>query len=400
MAITRRIDLAPHQVDAVEHLHNGCILCGGVGSGKSRTALAYYYYKVCQDMRYPKDLYIITTAQKRDIGEWESEGHIFGLSSFEGLNGYPTKVVIDSWNNIGKYTNAIGAFFIFDEQRVSGKGAWVKSFLRITKKNQWILLTATPADKWIDYIPVFVANGFYKNRTHFLTEHVIFNSYTSYPKIDKYINVNKLIHFREMVLVRMSYTKPTEMHEINIPVSYDDKQYRSIFDTRWNPEADAPIENAAELCFLLRKVTNSSPDRVRILKEQMQTYNKLIIFYNFDFELDILRAAAKELDIYCAERNGHKHMPVPKCDRWVYLVQYASGSEGWNCVDTNVILFYSANYSYRTTVQASGRIDRMNTPYSDLYCIHLRSNSPIDEAIYRTYLNKEDFNVSAFVSKR
>ena len=166
------IQLRDYQLDAVRRMKNGCILCGGVGSGKSRTALAYYY--LCEDGEIgtdeyvpmgdpPKDLYIITTARKRDTCEWEGELSPFLLSPNHEVNLYSNKVVIDSWNNIQKYAEVQNAFFIFDEQRVVGTGAWVKAFLRITKANRWILLSATPGDTWQDYIPVFIANGFYKN---------------------------------------------------------------------------------------------------------------------------------------------------------------------------------------------------------------------------------------------
>ena len=73
----------------------------------------------------PKDLYIITTAKKRDTLEWEGELSPFLLSTNPDVNLYQNKVVIDSWNNISKYKDITDAFFIFDEQRVVGSGTWV-----------------------------------------------------------------------------------------------------------------------------------------------------------------------------------------------------------------------------------------------------------------------------------
>ena len=166
------IELRDYQLDAVHRMKNGCILCGGVGSGKSRTSLAYYFtqeggcIQPYSPMKKPRDLYIITTARKRDDLEWDEELVPFLLSTKPENNSlYKNKVIIDSWNNIGKYTDVKGAFFIFDEQRVVGSGAWVKSFLKIARWNKWILLTATPGDTYSDYLPVFLANGFFKNRT-------------------------------------------------------------------------------------------------------------------------------------------------------------------------------------------------------------------------------------------
>lgn len=398
-----RIELYEHQQLAVDQLKNGSILCGGVGSGKSRTSLAYYFFKVCKGklddrptMENPRDLYIITTARKRDSYEWVKEYMPFFLSPDSELSPYHTRVVVDSWNNIQKYCNVCGAFFIFDEQRVVGSGSWVKSFYQITKKNQWILLSATPGDIWSDYIPVFVANGFYKNRTQFLQRHAVFSRFAKYPKIEKYIEVERLIRIREAITVTMNYTKPTEAHHKDVLCDYDQDIYWTVVKNRWNPFEDCPVKDAGESCLLQRKISNSSPFRIETTKKYILEYPKLIIFYNFDFELEILRSICEELEVPVAEWNGHKHMDIPKTENWVYLVQYMAGAEGWNCIETNAILFYSANYSYKMMEQAAGRIDRLNTPFSDLYYIHLYTRAPIDNAIKKCLKEKRDFNEKKF----
>ena len=371
------INLDAGQIKAMNQMKNGCILCGGVGSGKSRTAIAYYYLKVCDgnlkinddgfdsNMEDPKDLYIITTAKKRDTYEWEKELEPFGIDL--------ENVTIDSWNNIKKYTNVMGAFFIFDEQRVVGYGAWTKAFLRITKLNKWILLSATPGDTWMDYIPVFIANGFYKNKTEFVQRHVIYNRYTKFPKVDKYINTGRLLKLRQSILVNIDYIKTTQAHHFPVMVEYDKDLYDTALKMRWNVYDNEPLQDISSLCYLLRKIVNSDNDRILKVEEIVKDYPKIIIFYNFDYELELLRDMGKRLDVYTAEWNGHKHQPIPNKDSWIYLVQYFAGSEGWNCIETNAIIFYSQNYSYKTMVQAAGRIDRRNTPFSDLYYYHVKS---------------------------
>ncbi len=400
------ISLYPHQKEAIDKLKNGSILCASVGTGKSRTALAYYYSKECGGdvltlgpLKNPKNLYIITTARKRDTHEWEEECRPFGLYSSKEHSVNNVSVIIDSWNNVSKYCNVCDAFFIFDEQRVVGSGAWVKAFLAICKKNRWILLTATPGDTWLDFIPVFIANGFYKNRTEFIRQHVIYSRYTKYPKVERYVGTKRLISLKESILVNMDYTKKTIAHEQEIIVGYDKKNFKRVLKERWDIFKDEPIRNASSLCYLLRKVCNTSNERIEALKELVEVNKKVIIFYNFDYELDILREVSNELDIPRAEWNGHIHQPIPNKPRWMYLVQYFSGAEGWNCTDTNVMIFYSQNYSYKTTVQAAGRIDRLNTPYADLYYYHLRSSSGIDLAIKKAFLQKKDFNEKRYLSK-
>lgn len=404
------IELRPYQLEAVKRMRNGCILCGGVGSGKSRTALAYYFIENggCIDpkkyipMKNPKDLYIITTARKRDTLEWEGEFGPFLISTNEDTNYYDNKVVIDSWNNIKKYVDVTDAFFIFDEQRVVGSGAWVKSFLKITKHNKWILLSATPGDSWQDYIPVFVANGFYKNRTEFIREHVVYSRFTKYPKIDRYLNTGRLIRLRNRILVDMDFKRQTIPHHEDVYCSYDILTYKSIGKDRWNPYKNEPIVNASELCYTWRKLVNSDESRQTALLDICADHPRVIVFYNFDYELDILKSLVYINDgdaMDVAEWNGHKHQEIPKTDKWVYLVQYTAGCEGWNCIRTDTIVFYSQNYSYKVLEQARGRIDRMNTPYINLYYYHLKSRSPIDLAISRALKNKKNFNEMRFVGK-
>ena len=403
------ISLYDYQEKAVKNMKNGCILCGGVGSGKSRTALAYYYllnggelhtenYIPMEDP--PKDLYIITTARKRDTLEWEGELSPFLLSVHPDVNLYGNKVVVDSWNNIKKYTDVTGAFFIFDEQRVVGNGTWVKSYLKITKNNQWILLSATPGDTWLDYIPVFLANGFYKNRTEFMQKHVVFKRFSKFPQVDRYLNTGRLIRLRNSILVNMEFRRHTVPHHEDIYFPYDPVKYKEITKNRWDFWNDKPIENASEFCYALRKVVNSDPCRYEIVTSLVERHPRVIIFYNFDYELEILKGLDYGEGVEIAEWNGHKHQPIPDCEKWVYLVQYNAGAEGWNCIKTDTIIFYSQNYSYKVMIQASGRIDRLNTPYTDLYFYHLKSRSGIDLAISKALKAKKKFNETGFVKGR
>lgn len=403
------MELRDYQLEAIGKMKNGCILNGGVGSGKSLTSLSYYYLQNGGSFEFlsgkdyipmpnpPKDLYIITTARKRDTFEWEGEMSHFLLSTHEELNKYDNKVIVDSWNNIQKYKDVEDAFFIFDEQRVVGSGAWVKAFLKIAKQNQWILLSATPGDTWSDYIPVFIANGFYKNKTEFMREHAVFSRFSKYPKIEKYIGTGRLIRQRREILVDMKFERETVQHHYDIYVSYDNKLYKDVMKRRWDIWNDEPIINASGLCYALRKIVNSHESRSTKLLELFETHQKMIVFYNFDYELEILKSLYFGEGVIVAEWNGHKHEPTPTGNQWVYLVQYTAGAEGWNCITTDTIVFYSLNYSYKIMHQSAGRIDRLNTPYKDLHYYYLKSRSGIDLAIERALNDKRKFNESSFI---
>jgi superfamily II DNA or RNA helicase len=394
------IELYPHQKDALNKLSNGKILWGGVGTGKSLVAAAYYM-KVEADA----DIYVITTAKKRDSLEWEKEFAKYGVGKHANAT-VAGILTVDSWNNIGKYADVQGAFFIFDEQRLVGSGEWTDKFLKIAKKNRWILLSATPGDTWLDYIPVFIANGFYKNRTEFKRRHVVYNTFTKFPKVDRYVEVGTLVRARNQLLVEMPYLRRTtrEVHEII--VSHDELMLQEAIKKRWNPFEARPLRDVSELFSVMRKIVNTSPSRLEELKRLMLKHPRLIVFYNFDYELEILRslAGSKSSNIgsdleplsttmtTVSEWNGHRHQPIPKTDRWVYLVQYTAGAEGWNCIETNAMVFYSLTYSYKQFVQAAGRTDRLDTLWSTLYYYVFLSNSAIDSAIAKNLDAKRDFN--------
>ena len=379
-------ELYEHQKKALMNMHNGCILAGGVGSGKSRTALEYY-----RRNHSNLKLYIITTAKKRDEMEWEQE-----ILYFPGMKAE----VIDSWNNIKKYSFVTGAFFIFDEDRITGKGAWVKAFLKIAKNNKWIVLSATPGDCWEDYVPIFIANGFFKNRTEFNQNHVIWNRYTTFPKIDGYVHTGYLNGLRRKILVPMDFERKTVRHHEDIYCSYSIADYKRVIKDRWDIFKEEPFQNAGAMCYCLRKIVNSDRSRLDKVYEIAERKRKVVIFYNYDYELDALKGRFDKGPYEIAEWNGHKHQEIPvKSDNWVYLVQYNSGSEGWNCILTDTIIFYSQSYSYKQTEQAAGRIDRLNTPFVDLYFYHLKSHAGIDLAISRALGNKKNFNESAWVKE-
>lgn len=408
------IELGEHQIKAIKELSNGKILKGGVGTGKTRTALAYFYTRVAEGTlrvngagdtttpRRPIDIYVITTAKKRDELDWQREAAGLGLltkavedgdrraSSVGGI-----QLVVDSWNNVGNYVGRQDGFFIFDEQRLVGSGSWVKAFYAIAKKNQWIMLSATPGDTWMDYIPVFVANGFYKNRTEFIRRHVVYSNFTKFPKIDRYVETAVLERYRRRVLVDMPYKRHTTRRHHNLVVPYP----RELLDgrvmrDRWHVYEERPIRDVGELFIVMRRVNNSDPGRLVAIRNLLAKNQRLIIFYNFNYELDILRKLADGHVV--AEWNGHKHEPVPEGDSWVYLVQYTAGAEGWNCTTTDAMAFYSLPYSYKLWEQAHGRIDRLNTPYTELNYFVLKSAAKIDSAIWKALVSKKNFSEKRF----
>lgn len=384
------MELREHQVEAVKRMRNGCILWGGTGSGKTFTSLAYY-----MEREVPKDIYVITTAHKRDKLDWQREAAVFGIHTSSPVQGRG-QLFVDSWHNIAKYTHVKDAFFIFDEQKLVGKGAWAKAFLKISRANRWVVLSATPGDTWLDYATIFIANGFYKNRTEFEREHVVWSYYGNFPQLVRYLGTNKLKRLRDQILIPMEFVRHTRRHKIVETVEYDRDIFKQVMKTRQDPVTGEPFQQVSSLIMALRRVGNGDSSRYSAVKRILQERKKAIIFYNFDYELEILRGLREDLgpETPVGEYNGHRHDPVPSGDSWVYLVQY-NGAEAWNCITTDTIIFYSMTYSYKIFEQAMGRIDRMNTEYVDLYYYILMNNGPIDKRIWSAIQDKKDFNESA-----
>lgn len=385
------MELMQHQLDVIEHLSSGKVLWGIVGSGKSAAVLEYYMRKEA-----PRNIYVITTGKKRNSLDWEGEAAKFGIGTDPG-GSVAGLIKIDSWNNIGKYTDIKDAFFIFDEQKVSGSGSWVRSFLKIAKNNHWVLLSATPGDTWLDYAPIFIANDYYKNITDFKLQHVLYEPFTRYPKIRMYLNETKLELLRNEVLVEMPFIQESKRILNYMPVGYDVELFKKVYKERWNIYEDRPIKDIRELFRVLRRIVNTDPSRLTMIHDLMKIHPRLVIFYNFNYELDVLRSLSDRIEVY--EWNGHKKDILPDTDRWVYLVQYISGAEGWNCTSTNAMILYSLTYSYKTFIQAQGRIDRINTLYVKLYYYIFVSNSFIDKGIRNALSSKKTFNEKRFIEE-
>lgn len=385
------VELREHQLDAVKNMRNGCILWGGVGSGKTLTALTYYVEKEA-----PKNVLVITTAMKRDRLDWEREGAKLGIGTKPDGTLYGI-MKVDSWNNLMKYSKAEleGWFIIFDEQRLVGYGAWVKAFLKLVKTNNWVMLSATPGDVWMDYAPVFIANGYYKNITDFKTQHVMYSrGKQSYMKIDRYVGTKRLERCREAVLVEMTYATKNRRVMNWLSTGFDEVLMKSVQKTRWNPYTDEPMVDAAELFRVMRRIGNSDDSKLEEIRELMKLHPRLVVFYNFNYELEMLRGLSDEIEV--AEWNGHRKQELPVSERWLYVVQYASGAEGWNCTTTNAMVLMSLTHSYKAFTQALGRIDRMDTGFDTLYYYVLTCGSVVDRAIKQCLVEKRDFNERRF----
>ena len=188
----------------------------------------------------------------------------------------------------------------------------------------------------------------------------------------------------------MDIERHTILHHEDVYCDYDIPFYKDTMRRRWDPYRDEPIQQASGLCYILRRIVK--------LLELLEDHPKAIVFYNFDYEREILLGLGYSEGTEVAEWSGHAHMPLPTGDKWVYLVQYTAGCEGWCAITTDTMIFFSQNYSYTVMKQAEGRINRLNTKFIDLYYYHLKSRSGIDLAISKALKEKRKFNEQRWVS--
>ena len=379
------IQLYQHQLDALDKLKVGSVLYGDVGTGKTFTSLAFYKGNFSH-----LSLVVITTAKKRNDGDWEEEAELSGIP----------RIQVDSWNNLENYKGLQNTFFIFDEQRVVGNGKWARTFIYIARRNPWILLSGTPGDKWEDYIPIFLANGFYKNKTEFGNMHLEYSRYTKFPQVIRYHNEHLLERNRNSVLVRMEVERHTTRHRKTIWVDYDQELYNKALKERWNVFEDYPMQNISECRSVLRRLVNTHMSRIDVTRVLLDIHERLIVFYNFNYERDILIDLCNEIGRPYSQYNNRQHDPLPEGEEWLYILQYTAGAEGWNCITTDTILYFSLNDSWKITEQTEGRIDRLNTPYTDLNYIYLRSKAKLDMDIQATLNKKKKFNMNAWLRKQ
>lgn len=376
-----------YQKRAINQMHNGCILCGGVGAGKSLTSLGYI------DKVYPSGtVYIITPARKRNTGEWFDDIRKNDMDE--------TRFVVDSWNNLSKYKDVKDAFFLFDEQKVSGKGTWAKSLIRIAKSNQWILLSATPGDTYDDYATVLIANGFVRNRTTWYDEYCVTKSQPFFHIVD-HKNKDVIDMMIRRIFIKMDYQSDKKRIERVIPIQARSAgEEKEILMTHKAPGAQMPFTTFAAAIAYVRMNCYDKSKKTEALRKIIEKHKKIIVFYNFLSEKLEIERAAIDANVTINFYNGQRHDPIPDTDEWVYGVQYNSGAEAWNCITTNAMVFYSPNYSYKTMEQAHGRIDRVNSPYECLYYYMLLNELNIDNKVMNALSSKKDFNEKMLEEER
>lgn len=139
-------------------------------------------------------------------------------------------------------------------------------------------------------------------------------------------------------------------------------------------------------------------ERYSMIKELLESTNdRMVIFYNFNAELEQLKVICEELDKPISQVNGSvKDLDnFENIDNTVLLVQYQAGAMGLNLQKANKIIYFSLTESSDLFEQSKKRIHRIGTTQPCFYYILMCENS-VEEDIYKSLLLKQDYNDALF----
>lgn len=144
-----------------------------------------------------------------------------------------------------------------------------------------------------------------------------------------------------------------------------------------------------------RQLCNSKDKQQAFIDLINSINDRVVVFYNFDSELDTLKTLVKDRPI--AEVNGHTNTEqiYHDNDNCVLFVQYQAGARGLNLQDGNKIIYYSLTLSSDLFEQSKKRIHRIGTKYPCFYWI-LQTKDSVEESIYKSLNRQEDYNEELF----
>ena len=134
-------------------------------------------------------------------------------------------------------------------------------------------------------------------------------------------------------------------------------------------------------------------NKLNALKEIMEsTNNRLIIFYNFTKEKDLIVDICKKLNKSYSIINGEiKDLTAYETNEdSITIVQYQAGAMGLNLQKANKIIYFTLPLSSELFEQSKKRIHRIGQVDTCFY-YYLLAKGTIEESIYKTLLMRKDY---------
>lgn len=138
--------------------------------------------------------------------------------------------------------------------------------------------------------------------------------------------------------------------------------------------------------------------KLQRFKELLQSTNdRLIVFYNFNAELQELKKICKDLDKPTSEVNGHcKDLTAYETeDNSVTLIQYQAGAMGLNLQQANKIIYFTLTDKSELFEQSKKRIHRIGQDKPCFYYILICKGS-VEEVVLDTLKMRKDFTDELF----
>lgn len=223
-----------------------------------------------------------------------------------------------------------------------------------------------------------------------------------YPIIRGYKNVDRLKRkMREYGCVFMKSDEVLDLPEQNfIDVKVDEtKEYKKFKKTSIVTVEDTELVGDTTLTKLLYSrmlCGHFNKEKLSAFEDLLESTNdRLIVFYNFNSELERLKEICEKFDKPTSEVNGAKHdlTNYNDCDNSVTLVQYQAGSMGINLQLSNKIIYFTPPLSSELFEQSKKRIHRIGQNHP---CFYYQLKCGIEEKIYGTLAMRKDYTDKLF----
>lgn len=385
------INLYSYQEEYFKHVKPNYIYDMDTGTGKTIMGLHHHqtYFK-------DKPLLIVAPASKINEGGWQRT-----------IDEHYPNIEYDTctYNMLGKkWSQYKDWFVIFDEcHRLKNScGVWGKAGYNLTKISAgFILLSATAIPNgWEDSINYFKMFGLAKNKTQFIRNEAITTMDYGYMEILGWKNENKLKNMWKSISRHLSKDEATDLPPLVFENVYfkASATYKTIKKDRiYN---DVLYDNQMKLRHGLRLNTNLK-NKIEYIKDFVDSTNdNIIIFYNYDEELKLLKENIDKKTYLC---NG-SIKDYPKKSEWdsikntVTLANYKSGSEAVEFTYANIIVYFSPTESYTEYYQSYGRCYR-NGQTKKVTAYKFITDNTIEADIYKALDSKQDFNINLWLEK-
>lgn len=415
------ITLFDYQKEAIENYKEKSFNLSDTGVGKTVMALGSFIESKC------KKLLVICLAPK--VVDFAEDGVLMnvditplnrGSKKNKELLAESDKVAI-SFESVWRIPEFLkwvdeDTFIIIDEShKVANTSSKVTKYvMKLSKKAKYTYLcTATPISngKYEQYYPQLKMLGVYNGTKKeyynmFVDERMTRMGGSQFMQITGYRNIDLLENMVNQCSVNYKRDKPylpeDYVYKTKKPAMFNKLKKNRMYKTD-NGEV-IELDNSSKLFNALRCVSHGfllginkqvSKEPFERLQAILETHNneRVVIFYNYNIELEMLKQLLSKLKRPTSEYNGARKDLKEFKGKYngVVLAHYKSASTGINdFVISNVMVFNSLPLSSIELTQSKGRIDRQGQGKKPMYYFII-PDTPVEKKIFEQITNGKDF---------